>query len=319
MIEVRISGGIGNQLFQYAFGYAMARKYNQMLVLDRSYFEYDKSREYNLDKFHLCPNEAITYMENVEPDGFVRYIKILGGIYNKKRKLRKYIVIQEGESFCDIHETDNYYFRGFWQNEKYFKQYREEIICQFIPVWKVSSEYERWLNLIQQNKSASVHVRRTDYTKYNAVIHPEYYLKAIKKLLLTTDVDMLYIFTDDSKWVDQYFGKKEIKIPYKIVSGNGKLTDIEELMLMKACSHHIIANSSFSWWGAWLGDCEEKVVIAPKVNMWNEKFYCSDWTLLDAELWTAETKKQKNEAEKSSFVQNLRNKLLAHVKEAGYL
>lgn len=163
--------------------------------------------------------------------------------------------------------------------------------------------------------SASVHIRRTDYIKYQALIDPEYYMIAINKLQEMAYIEIFYIFTDDPEWAFQYFKKSQISVQFEIVSGNG-LTDLEELMLMKECQHHIVANSSFSWWGGYLGGggYEKKIVIAPKVNMWNENFYPKKWLLIDVDMKIENEKENRNENRIKC-----KDALIREIKEIGYL
>lgn len=310
MIEIRVSGGVGNQLFQYAFGYALAKRYNQELVLDKSYYDFDDSRSYELDKFKLNINKTTSYMNGIASQGLKRYIRMLIRILKKRYELREYVIIQENDIMPETLEKGNFYFRGFWQSENYFKQYRDELIRQMEPDWILSEEYCKWLDDIRKMKSVSIHIRRSDYLKYHAAIDSKYYILAIRRILKIAQIDMFYVFTDDVKWAVDFFAACPIQISYKIVSRKENLSDLEELLLMKACKYHIVANSSFSWWGAWLGDYENKIVIAPKIKVWNEKFYPENWILIDAE--------EENEKIHNSNI-TIKSKLVDKVKRFGYL
>lgn len=312
MIEIKISGGVGNQLFQYAFGYAMSKKYNHKLVLDKSFFDFDKSRTYELNQFKLSETEAISYMDGLSPKGGLRYVQILVRIGRKRNKLKHYQIFQEHDGMSPSLKEGNFYFRGFWQNENYFKEYREELLSQLQPNWKLSGTYYEWLEEIQRGISVSIHIRRTDYIKYRATVGTEYYHIAIQKISELVNVDTFYVFTDDVQWVTEYFNTKIGLTNVKIVSEQNEMSDLEELMLMKNCRHHIIANSSFSWWGAWMGENVDKVVIAPKWKMWDERFYPDDWILI-------KLKAEKQDNEKRNRTITIKEKLTSWIKEIGYL
>lgn len=315
MIEIRISGGVGNQLFQYAFGYALAQKNGQKLILDKSYFDYDNSRIYELNMFQLDLNETVSYMKGIENKGIKRYLQILFNIQKKRHKLKDYIIIQEANEIPKTLNTGNFYFRGFWQNENFFRIYKKELIRQIEPNWELSETYLEWLGRIREKDSVSIHVRRTDYLKYQAAINSEFYILAVKKILELVKTDMFYIFTDDVNWTRNFFLSCPVCMPYTIVSGQDKLSDLEELMLMKACRHHIIANSSFSWWAAWLGENENQIVIAPKVEMWNESFYPKEWMLIDTEIENMEQLVKKNKCHYLA----VKEKIVEKIKGIGYL
>lgn len=311
VIMVRICGGMGNQLFQYAFGYAMSRIYEWEVVLDTSCYDFSQARAYALDKFNIDEREEISYMRGIKFGGFIKCLQILKATLVKRIKLRTFTIIQEEKGLTlDGLSDGKYYFRGFWQNEKYFVEYRNELVKQF-TLKNVSDDYRNMLGEMKKYKSASIHIRRSDYIIVNGVIDKAYYTVAINKLLSLVKIDRFYIFTDDYEWTKEYFTTLDISVSYEFVSGDKQLSDLEELMLMKECNHHIVANSSFSWWGGWLSTYESKVVIAPKVTMWNESFYPKDWILIDAQL----THKIENTKRHISVRDRLINKLM----EFGYL
>lgn len=149
MFEIRISGGVGNQLFQYAQGYSLSRKYGQKVILDTSYFDYDDFRVYELDKFNLQIDQKISYMDNINTQGFVRYLQIIVGILKKRKRLKDFEIIEEGDE-CAVKDLSkgDYYFRGFWQNERYFKEYRKDLMQQIV-LKEISREYREYLEKIK--------------------------------------------------------------------------------------------------------------------------------------------------------------------------
>ena len=154
------------------------------------------------------------------------------------------------------------YLQGWFQNEKYFKSYRDIIINEFVPVNKVKPDKDIQ-DLIENEETVSVHIRRGDYKSIGYTLPVKYYTKAIDYIASKTDKPYFLFFSDDIDWV-----KENMQIPDRrfFVSGDS-YKDYEQMMLMSRCSHNIIANSTFSWWGAWLNRNSDKIVTAPRMWM----------------------------------------------------
>ncbi|MBD3282360.1 MAG: alpha-1,2-fucosyltransferase [Candidatus Portnoybacteria bacterium] len=181
---------------------------------------------------------------------------------------------------------DNAYVKGYWQSEKYFNNIKDLIKKEFTLKQCFDNVIEKDLiKKIKNVDSASLHIRRGDYATHKKTkrIHGlcglDYYYRAVKKMKnLYPDVEF-FIFSDDIQWAE-----KNLKIGSKahFISGNYKLKDYQELILLSKCNHHIIANSTFSWWGAWLSDNKDKKVFVPRrwfaINKYNTKdLIPSDW------------------------------------------
>ena len=240
---VRISDGLGNQLFQYAFAYSVYRKNGSKIVLDPMFVS--PLRRYQLDRFNLDYNKRLV---NEKLD----YILQLGPRKAKKPRL-KYreklikrneieLVKEQQELHYDekIYAKNDAYYLGFWQSYKYFDQYYEEIKRQIVLKEQIG---ENALNIMEQKIG-----------KFE-----------------------LYIFTDDKEFVKEHFKLKE----YTIVENT---SDLEDFLLMQKCKNHIIANSTFSWWGAYLAENKGGVVIAPVANMWTRDFYLPQWTCIETSV-----------------------------------
>ena len=159
---------------------------------------------------------------------------------------------------------DNTYLDGYWQSPKFFEEIRE-ILIKDLTLANPSSSAEILQTKIQQTNSVAIHVRRGDYIKNPIVLKEfgicsdQYYTKAVKHILKNVDDSLFFVFSDDINWV-----KENIALPNSTVYiDDPNLTDVEELILMSKCKHNIIANSSFSWWGAWLNTNANKIAIAP--------------------------------------------------------
>ena len=292
MVILNVKGGLGNQLFMYATAYAVAKKYKTSIILDKQ--SYDTTyilRKCQLEYFNVdteCCVMKRSYGRN----------KIACKLYNivhdfKLRHLYKAVYIEEKEEFLfqDIPyiANANIYLKGYWQNYHYFDSYRQEIIDLFTPKDILYYKESKLLKQIIEEKPVAVHIRRTDYKTFQGgkCLSFQYYKQAIKKMYeILGEERKLLVFTDD---VD--FCKEQLKEYNNVtyISDICKLSDVQEFYIMSKCSCFIIANSSFSWWAAYLNDGKDKVVIAPLVDMWKREFYLNEWFTLDA-LLEGETK-----------------------------
>lgn len=234
MVITKIQGGLGNQMFQWAYGKALSIKHNTDLLLDVGYYSnqgIDTPRKFDLINF---PN--LTY---------------------KQPQLENKNIVQVNDNFyysdLKYDENYNYFLNGFWQSEKYFIDI-EEIIRKELAIDKETEE--KLKNNIIGN-CVSLHIRRTDYVTsngYHPVLTMDYYHLALE---IIENYDNVLIFSDDVEWC-----KNNLSFKNMVFIENN--TNIEDLWLMSLCNHNIIANSSFSWWGAWLNNNTDKIVIAPK-------------------------------------------------------
>jgi len=252
-VIIQLNGGLGNQMFQYAFGRALALKRHAPLFLDLRAFKNDPLRDYALNTFNLQAREADEKL-------LVRYKpSLVQKIWAKLKlpgSLNSQIYAEKEFCFDPKIALNNkaQYFIGYWQTEKYFAGQETEIRRDF----EIKPEYlvgvQDFLKAMQNTDSISLHIRRGDYVSnshtntFHGVCSMDYYQKALNLALEGTTNPHLYIFTDDPEWA-----RKETTwpVPTVIVSGQG-LTDIQEFYLMTQVKKNIIANSSFSWWAAWL-------------------------------------------------------------------
>lgn len=260
LVVSHIIGGLGNQMFQYATGRALASSLSSQLKLDVS----DFANGYNLHEFSLTK-----YKIDYEPTGFPyrrKWMKLLGflmGITHFKEASFAY-----SESIFSLQAP--LYLEGYWQSAKYFHSIREELLEEFVPKGDLSDFSIKIFDQIENSNSVSIHVRRGDYVtdpnanKVHGVCTFDYYDRAVKTLMSKLDSlenVKFFVFSDDQEWV-----KENMNIPGEVifVDGNGPERNHEDIYLMSQCKHNIIANSSFSWWGAWLNSNPDRIVIAPK-------------------------------------------------------
>jgi hypothetical protein len=270
---VRLRGGLGNQLFQYAFGRAAALKYGSTLLLDTSLLSSKDPtitpREYALAPFRI----AAGLLDESRARKFgVRTSRV--GLWLARRGMAgggcKYVL--ERRLGYDAAALDgvksNAIFEGYWQSEKYFlqcaAQLRDELSITESPALRLACAD------VAGEVSVSVHVRRGDYmtnaaaSEMHGVCPLSYYEACFDYIETTVRKPRYYLFTDDTEWAEksQGFFSREMTL----VSQRARLLPHEELVLMSRCRHHILANSSFSWWGAWLDERPDTVVVAP--NRW---------------------------------------------------
>ena len=270
MIIVELQGGLGNQMFQYAFGKSLAIKLDTPLYFDTSCFELeneksDKMRPYQLDLFNL----PIKFAKKNIINQFLNPSKFQRGL-NKFRFLKKTYFKEYSFLFDPKVNTQSpsVYFEGYWQSEKYFAT-SDSIKQAFNFKKSLNYESERLkLEIFQKENSVSIHVRRGDYilSPQNIQLHGtctiDYYKNAINLIREYVNKSFFYFFSDDPKWVEQNLVSDLTN--YTIVKHNQGADSWQDMALMSKCKHHIIANSSFSWWGAWLNPSPNKIVIAPK-------------------------------------------------------
>lgn len=247
MIITKIQGGLGNQLFQWAYGKSLAMKYKTDLSLDVSFYDNQYGNTYRNFELFNFPKLTNVNQHNVKQN----CIEIIDD-FNYK--------------LFDYQKDNNYFLNGFWQSEKYFIDIKENIKEEL----SIDTETLEKLNKIAIGNCVSLHIRRTDYVVSNG-FHPvltmDYYNLALE---IIKDYDNVLIFSDDIEWCKQNLSFKNMIF----VENN---TNIEDLWLMSLCKNNIIANSSFSWWGAWLNNNNDKKIIAPK--KWfgiNANLNCSD-------------------------------------------
>lgn len=293
MITMRIKGGLGNQLFQYAAGYSYAHRLNQKLQLDISFFPQQTLRGYKLDKLMIDDSKTISKTS--------KGINILKGKYlNKALRSLKVAKIPAGSKTKFLLETGSYvmdfffqekpenaYLDGYFQSERYFKDYRVEILRQFTPAYEPEPEYIAARQQIQSCNSVAVHVRRGDFLKakddHNSnhyLLGETYYHNALKYMKEQIEAPVFFWFSDDIEWVKQNFGEAD---NFRFISLKTNHGDIDEMMLMKNCRHIIAANSTFSWWAAWLNEHEDAIKTVPAKRYGNEELIPDGWIKIAVE------------------------------------
>jgi hypothetical protein len=263
MIIVKIIGGLGNQMFQYSYA-EMLRANGYKVKLDLSGFDAYKLhggcqlQNFNTDIESATILEINSFKENSLLNKLYRKVTLK----NKKILKEKNLLFQE--NFLKI--IDHTYVEGYFQSEKYFKNIRGTILNKFSMRQELSAYGKSIANqIVGTNNSCSIHVRRGDYLNdinknLFGTCSVEYYNNAISLINTQYNDTTFFIFSNDIKWCKNNFDMKNVVF----INSNEVRTPNEDIYLMSLCKNNIIANSSFSWWGSWLNNNADKVVIAPK-------------------------------------------------------
>lgn len=285
MIIVRLTGGLGNQMFQYAAARRLAHVNNTALKLDISHFESNLARTYALDDFNIratiAPPEEVAQFNGREK------IRRFKQIAHSLRLHPDWKWVTQKSGYFDptiLMLTGNVYLDGAWQSEQYFRDIvailRAELTVRNEPTALNRTVCEQ----IRQVEAVSLHIRRGDYVtnsntlRMHGLCSIEYYHSALRLLVEKIPSPQFFVFSDDPDWAREYL---KLDYPTTFISHNGADKHYEDLRLMSQCRHHIIANSSFSWWGAWLCSYQNKIVFAPR--QWFQEYEYDIHDIIPAE------------------------------------
>jgi len=263
---VRCLGGLGNQMFQYAFYLALKKNFPNAKIDLSGFNDYPLHNGFELERIFSL------YTDRAQPlFASIYYTPERKWIWRKLRRLMnmKNAYYEEKIPFSfqyDLLVNDQIkYYWGYWQNPAYFITIAEEIKNAFKFKIPLDEKNQQMLTEIHDTISVAVHIRRGDYIKdpfLGGLCGEEYYKAAIHNMELKTVSPKYFIFSDDISWCEENL--KLNNCTY--ISWNKGSSSYIDMQLMSACKHNIIANSSFSWWGAWLNNNPTKVVIGP--NRW---------------------------------------------------
>lgn len=272
MIISHIIGGLGNQMFQYAVGRSLSLTYDLPLWLDISEFDrYELHNGFELQRVFCCPVVVATE-ENVrsilgwQSSLFARRVLSRPGMSVFRRK--GFVVEPYFHYWLGIGNVpQDSYLTGYWQSEKYFQKHAAVIRADFTFKTQLTNSNAELTEQISQVNAVSLHVRRGDYAKNpqttatHGLCSLDYYRSAIRHVAERVDRPNFFVFSDDIPWVRENLA---IGHPCVYVDHNQGVESYNDMRLMSLCKHHIIANSSFSWWGAWLNLSPDKIVVVPE-------------------------------------------------------
>lgn len=271
MICVRLEGGLGNQMFQYAAGRALACRQNTGLILDITPLQQTSnkytSRELEVTRFRIN--------SRVSRPGEFRNISLLHRLPALSNWLSPWhLYIEDSLLFNSAFDKlpDSTYLSGYWQSFRYFSDIARDIYAELQPIEDLSQQSREIEHRIESCESVALHVRRGDYVslksaaKMHGALVDSYYTEAIDHTFDALVKPIFFVFSDDPNWC-----KANLKLPSgstTYICHNSGSAAWQDLKLMSQCRHNIIANSSFSWWGAWLADqlhgTKNRLVFAPQ-------------------------------------------------------
>ncbi len=269
MILARLFGGLGNQMFQYACARRLSHALGAALKLDLTAFERYGPRRYALDRLSLEAEIASAQ----EVKDFERRARICGRLPRLLLRAApglRYEVFRERSFAFDpgvLALRGNVLLEGYWQSERYFHDVAETLRREFALKAAPSARSAAVAERIRGCNAISVHVRRGDYvsspeaSRRHGVCDADYYRRAAEIIARAEPQPHFFLFSDDPAWTGENL---RLRFPASLVDSAGDEDAAEHLQLMSLCRHHVIANSSFSWWGAWLNPRPDKRVIAPQ-------------------------------------------------------
>lgn len=302
-IILRLEGGLGNQLFQYAFARMVQEKNGGKILIDLHTYKSDKQRNLSLHHFKLNSNISLNahrgiikilfFTTRVSARLFQRFLKFVK--LDKKARIKLLsntgIFIQEGpEYFNHLYKTFSpvIYIAGNWMSEHYFREIRKKIKSELEITTSAAANNKKIIENIIKTNSVCVHIRRGDYLdpevkRKTFVCDFEYYEKAITYLKNELEDPKYFVFSntpEDIEWI-----KENYKFSTPVTYVNQNNPDYEDLRLMQNCKHFILSNSTFSWWAAYLSTHSHKKIIAPSrwnTGIWDQSdIYCKDWVLIE--------------------------------------
>lgn len=274
MIKVLLTGGLGNQLFQYAFGKTIAVKNNSILVLSTSFIEsklpikkFATQMKYELGIFNIDATIEHNFITGKLLYPFAKLEHVVKDKFNENNLT---LLQEEAHHFqADfLAFKDNTYIKGNFQSQNYFKSIEPILRKEFIFKNQLIDKNSDWKDKIQSSNSVAIHIRRGDYISIQKnqdkfiIQNLDYYKNAISYIASKINQPTFFVFSDDIAWTKENL-KSDFPM-YFIDNNNTAETSYIDMQLMSMCQHNIICNSTFSWWSAWLNANPEKIVVAPQ-------------------------------------------------------
>lgn len=277
MLIVQVFQGLGNQLFHYAYARAQSLRMKVPFKLDITYYDLHEhqerygvkfTRSYGLDRFNVLENIATEHeINSLKNEPTTLWGRLMRRIRRKCLPYYRQSVVKEDWTIFDwnlLKVGGDTWIHGYYTSEVFFKDYRDIILKEFSLKNEPSDENKVMINRMQASNSICLSIRRGDFIKnpLHACCGEAYYLEAANRIveLINQPNPHFFIFSDDVAWVKNYF---KLPFDWEFVEHN-KGDFYEDLRLMTHCKHHVIPNSTFSWWGAWLAQYPQKIVVAPK-------------------------------------------------------
>lgn len=316
MIVVRMRDGLGNQMFQYAIGRKLAESYDTTLKLDaRWYVDQENksvaSRSYNLPKFDIRAQSATD--EDLRDFFSIGPVPVPEDTVHLSSRVSEVIGVVPTELITRMNSwlfdyyweirdsppsetpswpyvnkfwpsifslSGNLYLAGFWQDPQYFADMRETLQEELTVTRPPSGKNKSLLEEIESTTSIGIHIRRGDYVDMGSELPTAYYRHAVRRIEQSVSEPTYYVFSNDPEWVSKEFdiGRDIVNVRH-----NDGSTDYEDFRLLRRCDHQIIANSTFSWWAAWLNKAPNKIVCVPDSALDRNPYgFCDDWVPIES-------------------------------------
>ena len=272
MIKSVIQAGFGNQLFQYATAYALAKELGQELELDVSWFAYVQKKQNSTVRENNLALLSLDYPVFVgRAKDFASYRLRVKFRFPKNVRAHGKSCPMICENVASCREDQSELFKkigrkgavlyGFWQNLNYFDKYLLDLKRQFVPNYVLEEESAKLLQQIRDANSVGVHIRRGDFVSLGWDKGQEYYDKGLEWFKKQFPGCKFFIVSDDVQWVKEHYGARE---DVTVIDVGTETKDIDEFFLLASCKHQLISESTFGWWAAYLNTNPDKKVLAPK-------------------------------------------------------
>ena len=279
ILTAMICGGIGNQLFCYAHAYSYAKRNDLSLQLDLLDYDSGYFRKYQLNRLKIQVDYVIHH--SFPPSIIYRTRKFLIPL-----KYQKYIREQRPYYYQFVPDANSAYMEGYWQSQKYFAGYENDLQQKFrLKKLEDIKKLETFSKALPMN-SVAIHIRRGDFKKGGCCLDIQYYEKAIDYILAQVENPYFILFSDDLEWVKNCFLPNYKKLDMVISNQIYEINDdLITIFAIASCKHQIIANSTYSWWGAMLNINVDKIIVAPMTDyLKGTHYYPQNWIKLFANL-----------------------------------
>lgn len=265
ILVIKNNVGPGNQMFMYARAYSLAKKYQQKILILSEISGYSVRQnilqKLNLDKKMMIGFLRLDWTQNQYVFRFLRKL-----IFDIILQLPFFVQIKQkakdSRLMCDAPELRKhkiYVLDGYWECHEYFDEYRDDLVRQFVPNYPLEKEIQKTATRMQRENSVAVHIRKGDFTQFGRLISDDYYEQSIRKMRTVISNPMFYILTESEETKESYRCKKD----FHIIDCDTETKYIDEWFLLSKCKHHIIANSTYSWWSSYVSNQKGKIVVFP--------------------------------------------------------
>jgi hypothetical protein len=286
-VIIRLRAGLGNQLFMYAFAQALALKNDMHLKMDKlSGFSNDKTynRKYLLQHFNIDDETASVWesFHHAWGERRRRFVKRWNRML--PLRMRRYVAERErifDREIFDLSISKDTYFDGYWQSYKYFEEIEDIIRKKFAVRFELTEEIEKEAGMIRSVNAVCLGIRRfadvpLKRRNRKTIMESDYFRKAVSIMESAVSDPVFFVFTQDRPWVQQHLPMDEDRFIF-VSEKDPDLGAVKDLWLMTQCRHYVISNSTLHWWGAWLNNNQDKLVIAPEHGWGNRDILPPQW------------------------------------------